>query len=182
MSDPQKQTESSPPAQPSESDPGKASPYAEAIFLSLRRMIRAIDLHSREVIGRSRLTVSQLVCLRQLWLSGPATPSRLARAVYLSQATVTGILDRLESRGLVTRERNRTDRRLVGIRLTEAGSGIAESMPIPLQGRFAERLAALPREEQADIDRVLGRIVDMMEAKLAQPGPSGTEKEQPEED
>ena len=138
------------------------SPYAENILRSIRRITRAIDLHSRELSARFKLTVPQLVCLRQLYLHGPSTAGHLSRLVFLSQATVTGILDRLESRGLIRRERRRPDRRKVTIALTDKGQEIAELMPWPLQERFAQRLSALPEEEQADIDQVLDRIVHMM--------------------
>lgn len=138
------------------------SRYAESILRSLRRITRAIDLHSRELSARFNLTVPQLVCLRQLYLKGPATSGHLSRLVFLSQATVTGILDRLESRGLIGRERGRPDRRRVTVKLTEEGENLAEGMPWPLQERFAQRLCSLPEEDQARIDQVLDQIVHMM--------------------
>lgn len=139
--------------------------YAESILRSLRRIIRAIDLHSRELSSRFKLTVPQLVCLRQLYLNGPCTPSELADRVYLSQATVTGILDRLEARRLVSRTREQADRRKVTLSLSAEGSRLAETMPWPLQERFAERLFALPEAEQANIERTLDKIVHMMAAQ-----------------
>jgi DNA-binding MarR family transcriptional regulator len=102
---------------------------------------------------------------------GPLTPGELSRRVYLSQATVTGILDRLEQRGLVKRERNRPDRRMVSISLTEQGEKLALTMPWPLQERFARRLAALSRTEQEHIDQCLKQIVDMMEARKIEAWP-----------
>jgi DNA-binding MarR family transcriptional regulator len=164
---------SRPAAGQQDGDSGPASPFGESIFRSLRRMIRAIDLHSRETTGRSTLTVPQLVCLRQIWMQGPTKPSQLARAVFLSQATVTGILDRLENRGLIQRQRDQADRRLVTISLTRAGADMASSLPIPLQDGFARRLAALSLEEQADIDRILERVVEMMEGTSRRHGLRG---------
>jgi DNA-binding MarR family transcriptional regulator len=142
----------------------ETSPFAESILLSLRRIIRAIDLHSREVEARFQLTVPQLVCLRQMAAEGSCTPSDLSRAVFLSQATVTGILNRMEDRGLILRKRSREDRRRVSLVLTEEGRRILETAPLPLQDRFSERLAALAEPEQRHIDTVLKQVVDMMEA------------------
>ncbi|MCJ8502542.1 MarR family winged helix-turn-helix transcriptional regulator [Desulfatitalea alkaliphila] len=142
-----------------------ANGYAENILKSLRRIIRAIDLHSRELSARFNLTVPQLVCLRQLYRNGDCSPGDLARFVSLSQATLTGIIDRLENRALVTRQRGQTDRRKVLLSLTPEGRRMAETMPWPLQERFAERLFALPRQDQAMINRVLDQIVHMMEAQ-----------------
>jgi DNA-binding MarR family transcriptional regulator len=143
----------------------RTSPYAESILRSLRRIIRAIDLHSRQLTRQTSLTVPQLVCLRQLVLNGPSTPGDIARKVFLSQATVTGILDRLEAHGLIRRKRSSPDRRRVIVRLTDAGHELAAKMPWPLQERFATALAAMPLEGQSTIDHVLRQIVDMMEAR-----------------
>ncbi|MFH1137739.1 MAG: MarR family transcriptional regulator [Pseudomonadota bacterium] len=140
------------------------SPYAENILRSMRRMIRSIDLHNQDLAAKSKLTAPQHVCLRQLCKDGPLCPSNLARLVFLSQATVTGIIDRLEARGLVQRQRSHPDRRRVTVSLTEAGRDLAETMPPPLHEGFAGRLEGLSLDEQAEIDGVLGRIVDMMEA------------------
>lgn len=143
-----------------------ASPYEESILRALRRISRAIDLHSRQLVTRHRLTAPQLVCLRQLDREGGvSTPGALARAIHLSQATVTGILDRLSARGFVSRERSETDRRRVNVRLTPQGRAIVQAAPSPLHERFAERLALLPEPEQARIDEVLHQIVLMMEAE-----------------
>jgi len=148
-----------------EAHENQVGPYAESILRSLRRIIRAIDQHSRQLTQETRLTVPQLVCLRQLLSSGPSTPGDLARTVFLSQATVTGILDRLETRELIERHRSSPDRRRVIVSLTRAGRSLATEMPWPLQERFAERLAAMPVEGQRTIDSVLRQIVDMMEAR-----------------
>lgn len=138
--------------------------YEETILRSLRRITRAIDIHSRQLAQKHRLTGPQLVCLRQIERDGQTTPSALARQISLSQATVTGILDRLSNRGLVNRVRSDTDRRRVHVTLTEAGQQLAESAPSPLQQRFAQRLEALAPEGQARIAEVLQQIVAMMEA------------------
>lgn len=143
----------------------EATDCAESILRSLRRIIRAIDQHSRRLSRKFNLTVPQLVCLRQLILSGPSTPGNLAAKVFLSQATVTGILDRLEARDLIKRERISPDRRRVTVSLTDSGQRLATDMPWPLQERFATRLAAMTEDGQQVIDRVLRQIVDMMEVR-----------------
>lgn len=139
--------------------------YDESILVSLRRITRAIDLHSRRLAAVYHLTSPQLVCLRHLAHHGVTTPGNLARQVALSQATVTGILDRLERRGLVYRERDRVDRRKVNIVLTDEGRELVENAPMPLQQAFAERLASLPDRQQEKIASVLASIVEMMEAE-----------------
>jgi len=135
----------------------------EAVLRSLRRITRAIDLHSRKLANTFGLTGPQLVCLRALsGQEAPTTPSALARDVSLSQGTVTGIIDRLVARQLVSRERNPTDRRLVTVSLTEAGRALVGEAPSPLQEQFAEQLAALALHEQERIRDTLEAVVSMM--------------------
>ena len=139
--------------------------YDDSILRSLRRIMRAVDLHSRQLARQHNLTGPQLVCLRRLSSADGLTHGELAEAVSLSQATVTGIVDRLEAQALVRRERSTSDRRAVRILLTEAGRKLAATAPSGLQERFATRLRALPGAEQAAIDAALRQIVAMMEAE-----------------
>lgn len=138
--------------------------YHDRVLGSLRRIIRAVDLYSRYLALRYSLTGPQLVCVRHLLRFGPTAPGTLARRISLSPATITGIVDRLEKRGLVTRERSTDDKRKVEIALTEEGHELVKQMPPPLHETFSRRLDTLPVEEQEEIDRVLTKIVDMMEA------------------
>jgi DNA-binding MarR family transcriptional regulator len=84
----------------------EASEAEDHIVAAIRRIIRAIDLHSRQLLESHKLTGPQLATMRAAQkLDGPTT-SALARAVHLSQPTVSGILNRLERSGLVRRERS----------------------------------------------------------------------------
>ncbi|MDH5673476.1 MAG: MarR family transcriptional regulator [Myxococcales bacterium] len=132
------------------------------VLRALRRIMRAIDLHSRQLATAYGLTGPQLVSLRVIADRGPISPSLLAREVSLSQATITGIVDRLAARQLVQRERSSRDRRVVTVTVTEAGRALIETAPSPLQERFVARLHALSDEEQAIIRLTLGKIVRMM--------------------
>lgn len=138
--------------------------FEESTLRSLRRIIRAIDIQSKQLAQHHQLTGPQLVCLRELSKLGHCTPSELARAVSVSQGTMTGIVARLEARGLVKRERDAADRRRQLLTLTEAGEASIKSAPSSLHEVFSRRLRSLEEGEQAMIAWVLGRVVDMMEA------------------
>ena len=138
--------------------------FEESILRSLRKITRAIDLHSRQLSKEFMLTGPQVVCLRHLQRFGSTLPSVLSKEVSLSQATITGILDRLENQGLVKRQRDERDRRRVNVRLTERGKNLASAAPVPLQDKFLSSLSQLPEENRAIIDTVLKQIVSMMEA------------------
>lgn len=143
----------------------------ESILRSLRRIVRGIDLYSRQLATRYSLTGPQLVCLRQLSKAGAVSAGELAESVSVSKPTASGILDRLELRGLVRRVRDEADRRRVIVDLTAAGAELVRTAPTPLQQRLAERLGKLPSAEQEEIDRVLRRIVEMMEAQALDAAP-----------
>ena len=137
----------------------------EDILVALRRITRAIDLHSRYLANTFGLTGPQLVCLRVLGRYVQLTPGELAKHVSLSQATVTGIVDRLATRQLLTRERSSTDRRQVTVTITAAGRALLADAPSALQEKFAERLTELSSDEQELIRLTLNKIVRMMDGE-----------------
>jgi len=139
--------------------------FDEAILTSLRRIMRAVDLYSRQLASRHHLTGPQLVCLRLLHKHGIMTSGHLAQQASLSAGTVTGILDRLEERGYVRRVRPEEDKRQVVVSLTEAGHNAVQHAPLPLQERLQQRLAKLPPHQQQEILQVLDTVVAMMEAE-----------------
>jgi DNA-binding MarR family transcriptional regulator len=136
----------------------------EDILRSLRRIIRAVDLYSRKLMMQTGLSGPQVICLRQLALHGPMQTSHLAEAVNLSSATVCGILNRLEQRGLVVRERQAEDRRRVLVSLSDAGEDTVDNAPPAMHDSFLFKLRALPAERQIAIHQTLAQIVRMMSA------------------
>ena len=149
----------------------KKSKYEDTILRTLRRITRAIDLHSRKLATQFGLTGPQLVCMRVLEDQGFLTPSKLAREVALSQGTITGIVDRLFKRGLVTRDRSPIDRRSVTVAITQLGRDMIKKAPSPLQESFALELRTLPEENQLVIHTILEQIVRMMDAEEVEAAP-----------
>jgi DNA-binding MarR family transcriptional regulator len=137
--------------------------YDLRILRALRRITRSIALHSRQLAAVSHITAPQLMCLRTVIALGPLTSTAIAREIHVSPSTVVGILDRLEDKGLVRRERGREDRRTVFVTHTPAGAALALEAPSPLQKHLADALNALPELEQATITLSLERIVALME-------------------
>jgi DNA-binding MarR family transcriptional regulator len=133
------------------------------VVTALRKIMRAVDLHSRSLVQQHGLTVPQLVLIREIG-SGSRSLSDLSRNVNLSNATVTGIVDRLEKTGLVVRERSGSDRRQVMVHLTELGVSRLNSAPPLLQETFLTKLDSLKDWERAQILSVLQRVASMMQA------------------
>ncbi len=134
---------------------------AEDIVLALRRIMRSMDIASRQLISKYGITTPQLICLQHMLEHGPMTTGMLAQAVSLSPATVTGILDRMERRGLVTRERRPEDKRRVLVAITESGRGAAEAAPSYLAERLSHALEGLPEDDRRKIQRVILYLADL---------------------
>jgi DNA-binding MarR family transcriptional regulator len=150
---------------------GRDPPITSEVMSALRRIIRAIDLHSRSLVQRYGLTGPQLVVLKELAARTPRTVSELARAVNLSQATVTGILDRLERKSMILRKRDIHDRRKVMVSPTSEAEQVLADAPPLLQEHFIEGFRELPDWQQTQILSSLQRIVALMEAADVEAGP-----------
>ena len=137
----------------------------EQVLTSLRRVIRATDLHSKRLAKTSGLTAPQILLLQAIRRLEGGTIGQLASEVSLSQATVTNILDRLEKRELVRRERSTVDKRKVHVHLTARGEEIIMTAPTPLQEQFARQFNELQEWEQTMIIAALQRVAYMMDAE-----------------
>lgn len=142
------------------------------VIMALRRITRAIDLHSRDLLQDVGLTAPQLTALQAISRLQPVTVGALAKSIHLSHATLTGILSRLESRKLVSRSRSGSDRRAVVVELTKVGESTLETAPSMLQERFRSELHKLEEWEQTQMLATLQRIASMMDTQLSL---SGTE-------
>jgi DNA-binding MarR family transcriptional regulator len=137
----------------------------EEVLIALRRVIRATDLHSKYLAKTTGLTAPQILLLQTLRDKGQITIGELAQEVSLSQATVTTILDRLEKRELVYRQRSETDKRKVHAFLTDGALEILKNAPIPLQEQFTRQFGDLQDWEQTMIISALKRVAQMMDAQ-----------------
>ncbi|WP_321368154.1 MarR family winged helix-turn-helix transcriptional regulator [uncultured Desulfuromusa sp.] len=139
--------------------------YDLRILQALRRIIRAVDLHSHKLSSQHKITGPQLACLLAVKQDGPLTSGNLAKNVYLSPSTVVGIVDRLEEKQLVMRKRSSEDRRQVHISITPTGKALVAAAPSLLQDTLATALVDLPEIEQVSITLALEKLVDLMEAR-----------------
>ncbi|MGD2063667.1 MAG: MarR family transcriptional regulator [Nitrospirota bacterium] len=144
---------------------------SEDILIALRRIVRAIDLHSRRLAEEYGLTGPQVVLLREVVRGGEIHVAELAKNISLSHATVTDILNRLERRELIVRTRSVTDRRRILVHPTEQAVALVNRSPPLLQERFEERLARLHHWERAQILSVLQRVASMMDARQIDASP-----------
>ena len=136
-----------------------------SVLTALRRVIRATDLHSKRLVKTTGLTAPQILLLQAIRDGGEATIGELAKTISLSQATVTTIVDRLEQRQLLRRERSSEDKRKVHLYLAEAAHEILKNAPVPLQEQFSRQFSQLQQWEQTMILSALQRVAEMMDAQ-----------------
>jgi DNA-binding MarR family transcriptional regulator len=137
----------------------------EELLVALRKIIRAIDMRSRQLSKEFGLTGPQLLILQKVGKENGVMVREIADDINLSPATVTNILDRMEARELVQRIRSTQDKRKVGVFLTDAGKKALETAPLPLQEHFTNRFNALQDWEQNQMVSTLQRIATMMDAQ-----------------
>ena len=142
------------------------------ILSAIRRIIRAVDIHSRKLNSEFNITTPQMICHYELLRNNGITLSKLAKAVSLNLSTVNGIVDRLETKGLLTRRRSDVDRRKVLLHITDAGKQTTREAPSLLQDRLSAELRKLPELEQVTIAMSLERIVALMEAQSIETSPN----------
>jgi DNA-binding MarR family transcriptional regulator len=143
----------------------------DKIVASIRRLIRAVDLHSRWLVDEYGLTGPQLATLKACAQLGPASATALAKAAHISKPTMTGILDRLEQNELINRTRATEDRRSVMVSLTDRGAKLMEKAPSLLHDRFRNQLSKLEDWEQSSLLSSLQRLAAMMDAEEIEAAP-----------
>ena len=143
----------------------------EELFIALRRITRAIDLHSKKLQRETGLTTSQLLVLEAVVKLDTSTPSNIAKEVQLSQATVTNLVDRMERNELVLRQKSTVDKRVVEVLLTDKGRQMVELAPEPLQTGFLREYRKLERWEQHQLIASVQKIAVLMDAEVIDASP-----------
>ncbi len=137
---------------------------SEEVLVTIRQIVRAIDIHSKKLAKTYGLTGPQLIVMQEIADRDVLTTGDLAKNISLSHATVTSIVDRLVARGLVTRIRGVEDKRKMYVQLTEAGHAQLINKPSMLHDTFIESFNGLEIWEQTLLLSSIQRIAAMMNA------------------
>lgn len=144
---------------------------SKEVLTALRRITRAIYLHSKQLERRVGLTVPQILVLQAINENERPSVSDIARQVSLSQATVTSVINRLVKKNLVVRERSTSDRRKVRVSLTESAVEVLGNVPDLLQEDFILRFEMLESWEQKMLVSSLDRVASLMDAQNVDASP-----------
>ena len=109
-------------------------------------------------IKEYNITVSQLFLLLALYEKDGSTPQELSTKLALNSSTLSGILDRLESKGFIKREINTTDRRSIIIRLTDKARDLEDELWSIYEKINGELCSALSQEEIKELYNIMAKL------------------------
>ncbi len=132
------------------------------IMHSLRQIFRAIQDYSQEVSKKFGITGPQLWALKTLFADGSLSLGDLSNKMYLHPSTVSGVVDRLEKKGYVVRDRGQKDRRVVTVALTPKGKKLVKKAPNPIQGKMVYGLRKLEARKLNSIYAAIQKLVEIM--------------------
>ncbi len=135
------------------------------IMLSLRRIIKSLQDYSQKVSSHFGITGPQLWVLKTVYENGSLSLGELSKRMYLNPSTITGVVDRLEKKQYVLRDRSEKDRRVIKVQLTPKGNRLVKRAPKPIQGKMIYGLRKLEEDKIFLIYESVGKLVEIMEAK-----------------
>jgi DNA-binding MarR family transcriptional regulator len=138
------------------------------IVESIRRLVRAEYLDSQKMSKQYGLTAPQSLVLRLLIKKGAMSSADLSRQMYVTPSNITGIIDRLEIKGLVERIRKQGDRRIALITLTQSGQELGKTIPDPIEKKILNQLANMEIEQLQILAMALNQILTLIEKREAE--------------
>jgi DNA-binding MarR family transcriptional regulator len=133
-----------------------------ATFARLGRLGALLGRTIEEKLGEHGLSTAEFDVLASLRRAGSPhrlTPSQLSSTLLLSGGAMTNRLDRLEAKGLVERVLDREDRRSFQVSLTKKGLATVDAAVADHVANEKELLSPLTQGEQADLDRLLKKLL-----------------------
>jgi MarR family 2-MHQ and catechol resistance regulon transcriptional repressor len=137
------------------------------LWLVMMKAYRTLQLLATRSIESSEMGLSDFAVMEMLLHKGPQPVNEIGRRVDLTSGAITTAVDRLESRGLVTREAHQTDRRARIVRLTAPGKG--QAVKVFAGHKMAMDLAAseLSKTERATLIALLKKLGTSAAAQAA---------------
>lgn len=137
------------------------------IVWSLRRIVTLIYHDSRKMGKEFGITGPQSLVIKCLYSSPePLSSAALSRLLNVTPPNITGIIDRLEEKGLIERFKKEGDRRTTLIRLTDKGRELGEALPDPIEEKLINGLEDLQPTEIYGIYSGLQTIIDIVGAEM----------------
>lgn len=153
----------------------------ETTFGMVLQLVRAVQTGMQNIDRSHGLSGSQLWALWHISAQPKLKVSELAVAMHIHHSTASNLLDKLEKRKLVRRERQVKDNRVVCLHLTAQGMAVVKDVPGPLQGRFRRALQAVPQPVLDGLHTGVSAVLELMGPERGpergQQAPNGTDTE-----
>ena len=140
-----------------------------SLGLVLRRACRLASANLDSIAAKEALSGSQCCALMLLQSGRCSTSAELARAIVYNNGAMTRLVDGLVARGFVTRHRTRTDRRILRLALTKAGSSLADRTRNAVSNGWDQRLIGWTWEDVDTLKTLLRRLNAEMESEVSAP-------------
>jgi DNA-binding MarR family transcriptional regulator len=124
---------------------------------------------TKEHARAANLTSPQLTVIKVLETFGDVSLSELSERIRAQNSTVTGIIDRMEREGLVKRERSKEDRRVVHIRLTTKGAGLARDIPVEPMEILRRAILSLSQAEGRELVKISTKLAKRVRELVEHP-------------
>src|SRR5208283_3985669 len=135
------------------------SARALAVLQHIRELLRVSQQHFQRIEARCGVSGAQLWALAELQARPVSKISELAVALSVHLSTASNLVDRLEAKALVRRQRSKEDQRIVRVYLTPAGRGVLRKAPKPAEGIIPDALHRMPRDALGRLDRDLEALL-----------------------
>ncbi|MBI5920712.1 MAG: MarR family transcriptional regulator [Betaproteobacteria bacterium] len=136
---------------------------ADDVFSKVLRLVRVVQAGLKNLEGSVGVSGSQLWVLWQLSAQPGQRVKELAESLHMHPSTASNLLDKLEARGLVRRERRDLDNRVVRIYLAEAGARIVRTIPGPTKGELRHALRQVPEPVLAGLLKGVTAVLQIMD-------------------
>lgn len=146
----------------------------DEILTDIRKLRRAVYHYYIKTGRQFGLTETQADVLRSLLVSDAMSSADLSRHLFMSPANITGVIDRLEGKALVERVRQKADRRVALISLTESGRILSKQLPDPIENKLVSGLENLDTDQVQSLAEAINKIIDLLGADEIEPSPLGS--------
>src|SRR5688500_14117347 len=127
-------------------------------YIKLMRAADSVTARLSPLLGSAGLTMSQFGSLETLYHLGPMNQKELGTRLLKSGGNMTMVLDNLERRGLVRRERTPEDRRVCTVSLTAEGEALIRDLFPHHAAAITAELSVLSPKEQTELGRLCRKL------------------------
>lgn len=153
------------------------------ILIKIRQIVRSINLESKKIQKEHGVSIPQILCLNFLHESEnyQAPQGEIRKFLHLNASTASGIINRLEAKGLVARLPKSGDKRVVTIALTSKGDKLLNHIPALLHEQLSEKLLKLDARTLEQTQNSLELLVNLLEIGEVEASPLITYEDNLEE-